>query len=301
MIYGRGDYDRYPFLPGSEKCVSNLTQAKVVEDRPLVERALRRIEAAVRDDPIVDVDVQSFIVAIMLIRSTRSKVLAGRFALAEARRSETFLRQDKPMYIISAIFGEDVREEGGMVYIKVPTYLTHSANFTDKSWKLVNQVCHDGEVVMPISKAVRLVREASVDIIRHKIIHRWDGLTEPDWALDKVASIAKDIEPKRSKPTGAFAPCVRTCIKRLKDGENVSHNGRFLTATYLLMRDMDPEDVAKYFENAPDYNPNITAYQISTLKKYKCPGCETLKSRGLCTPDNGCTFIRHPMGYGRKG
>jgi len=108
--------------------------------------------------------------------------------------------------------------------------------------------------------------------------------------------------------TGAYPPCIEQAIEVLNKGENLSHSGRFMLATFLLGRGQTIEEIAPLFKNAPDWNEKVTRYQIKQLSgetggsktKYVSPSCEKIKSNNLCyiTPD--CDNIINPMQFGKK-
>jgi len=108
--------------------------------------------------------------------------------------------------------------------------------------------------------------------------------------------------------TGAYPPCIEHAIEVLNKGDNLSHSGRFMLATFLLGRGQTIDEITPLFKNAPDWNEKVTRYQIKQLSgepggnktKYVCPSCEKIKSNNLCyiTPD--CDNIINPMQFGRK-
>lgn len=322
MELGHGDYAKYPFLRGAGRVIAEigLTPQDIAEDpgyKPLIEGAIARIQFTASGgvpgskDGDADYDIYTFILAAMLVRTTNSAVLRGRFALAESRRSEKFLLDEirapdtrrKAFLIFSEVFGADLEEDGGEISMGIPAYLSHASGFHEREWDLVNRTVTGGRVVIPAGEAVRLVRAAISGIISEGIMSSPAVLTGPKWALEQAARIGADVTPARTKQSGKIAPCMAHAIKFLEEGNNLPHSGRFMLATYMLSRGEDPAAIAALFENAPDYNKNVTEYQIRTLSGagegdgYKCPGCEHIKSRDLCFPDAGCEGIRHPLGY----
>jgi DNA primase large subunit len=103
-------------------------------------------------------------------------------------------------------------------------------------------------------------------------------------------------------------PCIEHAIEALNKGENLSHSGRFMLATFLLGRGQTIDEIAPLFKNAPDYNEKITRYQIKQVAgetggnrtKYACPSCEKIKSNDLCFATPDCDNIINPMQFGKK-
>ena len=102
-------------------------------------------------------------------------------------------------------------------------------------------------------------------------------------------------------------PCIKHAIEALNNGENLSHSGRFMLATFLLGRGQTIDDIAPLFKNAPDYDEKVTRYQIKQVAgetgsniKYSCPSCEKIKSNDLCYATPDCDNIINPMQFGKK-
>ena len=103
-----------------------------------------------------------------------------------------------------------------------------------------------------------------------------------------------------------YPPCIKHAIEVLEKGENLSHSGRFMLATFLLRKGQDIEQIAPLFKNAPDYNEKVTLYQLNHLSgktgttQYTCPSCEKLKGQDLCFAIPECDNIINPIQFGRK-
>ena len=125
--------------------------------------------------------------------------------------------------------------------------------------------------------------------------------------IKKLSNLAKKFVVT-TIVSGAYPPCIEHAIEALNKGENLSHSGRFMLATFLLGRGQAIDEIAPLFKNAPDYNEKVTRYQIKQISgessgnktKYACPSCEKIQSNNLCyiTPD--CDNIINPMQFGKK-
>ncbi|MGI0062022.1 MAG: DNA primase, partial [Nitrosotalea sp.] len=126
------DLAKYPFLAEAGEYLRdkgfNLEQLGHQDWAPLIEKAYGRIVVAssgqvygsnmdLLENP--DMEILSFIVAVILLKATGIGTLTRRFSLAEARRAERYLQQDLwsnkdkknlelPLKIIQELFGVQV-------------------------------------------------------------------------------------------------------------------------------------------------------------------------------------------------
>jgi DNA primase large subunit len=124
--------------------------------------------------------------------------------------------------------------------------------------------------------------------------------------VNKLTELAKKFTVSITVTT-EYPPCIKHAIEVLNNGENLSHSGRFMLATFLLGRGQTIDEIAPLFKNAPDYNEKITRYQIRQVAgetgsntKYSCPSCEKIKSNDLCFATPDCDYIINPMQFGKK-
>jgi len=244
--------------------------------------------------------------------------LIRRFSLAEARRAEKFLEKDLinqkdvkksklSLQILQELFSVTVQKNDEHFTIPIADYLKHAINFHEREWKLINRKVVSGKVHLTSHETVRLVRK---ELDRH-IFNKISLSSSPEMIqgfepyVQKLRTLAKKFEVKTVEST-EFPPCIKHAIEVLEKGENLSHSGRFLLATFLLNKGQTIEQIAPLFKNAPDYNPKVTLYQLKQLSgisgttKYKCPSCEKVKIQNLCFPVSACDTIINPLQFGRK-
>ena len=94
----------------------------------------------------------------------------------------------------------------------------------------------------------------------------------------------------------------------MNNGENLPHSARLLLATFLLFSEKNIEEIIEIFKKLPDYNEQITRYQLEHLsgkkgssKKYFVPSCEKIKIQNLCYETIVCKGIINPIQLLRKG
>ena len=189
----------------------------------------------------------------------------------------------------------------------VSNYLKHSVNFHEREWKLINRKIDHGNVFLTSHETARLVRK-EIDLYISSKIHSAntpemiEGFQE---YVKKLRVLAKKFEVKIVE-SSEYPPCIKHAIEVLEKGENLSHSGRFMLATFLLAKGQQVEQIAPLFKNAPDYNEKVTLYQLNHLSgknsttQYACPSCEKLKSQNLCFAIPECDGIINPIQFGRK-
>jgi DNA primase large subunit len=329
---GTEEIAKYPFLTEAGNYLREkgftLEQFDKDEDlRPIIGLALSRIETAANGKIFnsdfniknLDIEVFSFLIAVILLKQSGMNTLIKRFSLAEARRAEKFLEKDLAdvnnatkeqlaIKIIRDLFAMEIQKHDDYFVIPVPDYLKHATHFHEKEWKLVNRLVDNGNVFLSAHETVRLIRKELDNFISSKIQSASIPLI-PD-SFKKPVSDLMNLAKKFSVQfveTTEYPPCIKHAIEILSKGENLPHSGRFMLATYLLNKGQTIEDIAPLFKNAPDYNEKVTLYQLKHLAgnfgsgtKYSCPSCDKLKSENLCYAIPECDNIINPLQFGRK-
>ncbi len=329
MRLGTEEIAKYPFLSEAGTYLREkgftLEQFGDEDFKPIIDLALSRIQIAAEgkifnsDFSIknLDIEVFSFLVAVILLKQSGMNTLIRRFSLAEARRAEKFLEKDLinthtneelAIKIIKDLFAMNITKSDDYFVIPAPDYLTHAVHFHEQEWKLVNRLVHDGKVFLSAHETVRLIRKELDNFISSKIQSANipsipDSFKKP---IDTLLILAKKFTVQIIETTEQ-PPCIKHALEILHKGENLPHSGRFMLATYLLNKGQTIEEIAPLFKNAPDYNEKITLYQLKHLAgnfgsgtKYACPSCEKLKSENLCYIIPECANIINPLQFGRK-
>ena len=330
LKFGIKDLVKYPFLTEAGEYLQNtglsLEQLGHPDWKPIVEKAYGRIVVASSgqiytsdlDSLDNDSELLSFIVSIILLKSSGIPTLIRRFSLAEARRAERYLQQDLwisreknldiPLKIIRDLFAVDVSIENDEFVIKVQDYLKRAVHFHEKEWKLVNRRVTNGLVYLTAHETVRLIRAELGEYINGKIRSiNIESIPEGfQQRVDDLVLLAKKFSDTLYV-SSEYPPCVKHGIEVLEKGENLPHSGRFLLATYLLSKGQTVDQIAPLFKNAPDYNERTTKYQLEHISgssgggtKYQCPSCEKLRSESLCFATSDCEGIINPVQFGKK-
>lgn len=328
---GIKDLAKYPFLAETGEYLRdkgfNLEQLAHPDWKPIVEKAYGRIVVATTGQIYgsdlgklenLDSEILSFVIAIILLKSAGIPTLIRRFSLAEARRAEKYLEQDLrskderkldfPLKIIQDLFSVKVIIQDDDFVIKVADYLRRAVHFHEREWKLVNRKVENGLVFLTSHETVRLIRK-ELDAYINLKIQSTDTPSIPETFRERVAdliTLAKKFSDTFTVST-EYPPCIKHAIEVLDRGENLSHSGRFMLATYLLTKGQTIDQIAPLFKNAPDYNERVTRYQIEHIAgtsgkriKYSCPSCDKLKSENLCFEIPECSGIINPVQFGKK-
>jgi DNA primase large subunit len=330
---------KYPFLAetGAYLRDKGLTLEELAHPdwKPAISKAYERIDVAISGKIYnsnleqTDIEILSFVIAIILLKKVGMPTLNRRFSLAEARRVERFLEKDLKwnsqgsikehlkrknesqnisLKILQDQFKLDVTINEGLFKVKVADYLKRATHFHEKEWKLVNRTVEGGLVHLTADETVRLIRKELSEFINSRI--QAVSITTIPEAFEKPVADLGLLAKEFSEPatfSGDYPPCVKHAIEVLDKGENLPHSGRFLLATYLLARGQTVDQIAPLFKNAPDYNERITHYQLEHISgasgkgtKYQCPSCDKLRSENLCFAIPECDGIINPVQFGKR-
>jgi DNA primase large subunit len=305
---------KYPFLKAAREYVSSLKlnlsgiaghplySASIPLGKERVDQAMRgRIDSRLGDKLSCELSIISYVIARILVNHTGARQLFWRYASAEAENSYFFLREEKPDTVGEVMEDLEVKLTDGRMHFK--DYLTLSVNLAkqDPKWKLVNRRMDKGYVSVDEPEVLILVREA----IRLKVLEPVDTKSIPD-ELKKISRdiaveyVKKPVDVKLDQVKDeSIPPCVKAMLASLEAGI-ISHNERFILATYFIGRGLDLEGLVKVFSRFPNFNEEKTRYQLAFLigeksaTKYSCPTCAKVKSYGLCKAECG---IKHPLNF----
>ena len=334
---GRDEIAKYPFLAEAGQYLKDkgFTLEQFATDPDLkiiVDKAYERIESAaegkiynpkvdnsIDKDIVLPLSVFSFLISIVLLKLSGLNTLINKFSLAEARRAEKFLERDLvsssnktseefAIKIFQEIFSIIIKKAGNYFVIPISDYLRHAVNFHELEWKLVNRHVENGMVFLTPHESARLIRKELGVYISARI----RAANTPSMSkgfedkVNKLSALTKKFAVNTVVST-EHPPCIKHAIEALNNGENLSHSGRFMLATFLLGRGQTIDEIAPLFKNAPDYDEKVTRYQIKQVAgetgsniKYSCPSCEKIKSNDLCYATPDCDNIINPMQFGKK-
>ena len=315
---------RYPFTTEAKEWVKNekVNTADILSDA-VYERArmrgIARVHQALKRGIVDEVpllgeadcimELFSYPIARMIVAAVESEYLIRRYALAEAKKAYTALKNEPPEFIsiLAGEFGITTDHRG----IHFTDYLKYAPTW-DTKWKLVNRNLQHGYVVLQHHEIARLIQEA----IREKIQRELANLFAPpeikrifrdDIVAMRSSVASKDRRPKIEEMNEEyFPPCIKSLAAAARAGTNIPHVGRFTLVTFLHAIGMETDDILKLFSASPDFNMEKTRYQIEHITgkasgtTYAVPRCDTILTWGLCYPDQLCKTVRHPLFYYRR-
>lgn len=328
---GTGDLAKYPFLNEAGEYLRESGFGWDELERPdmkdVIDRAAERIEIEVNGSVYdkldrYEIEILTFLVSLIMIKSISLEPVLRKFALAEARRAEKFLIDDlkhqnetQKQSLFVKIFEDlfklkiDVAEGKQLFKVKVADYLSRSSHFHEQEWKLINRLVDNGQVYLDADETVRLVRNELSILIYEKI----KAMTLPTlpqpikiMADDLRAKLAPRYEYRATVVTD-YPPCVKHALEVMGKGENLPHSARVMLATYMLAIGKPVDEIVMMYENAPDFNEKITRYQVEHLAgikgsrtKYSVPSCDKLRNENLCFATVECDGIINPVQFGRR-
>ena len=307
---------RYPFLKDAREYVSSIRiNLAEIQNHPLysdaIEGSKQRIKYRMSARPFVipdeklpqELSILSYAIARILINFIGNRQLLYKYASAEAESAYSFLLNEQNRKAVQEEVSKDLSfdPKGGKMHYT--EYLRVSANLSkqEPKWKLVNKALAAGYVSVDESEILILLRE----VIRLKVLEPIDTKTIPDTlkkAANEIAGLyirkPEDIKIDQVNEN-AVPPCLKSMMASLENG-TISHNERFIIATFYIGAGLNIDGLLKVFSRFPNYNEEKTRYQLEFLTgekgatKYNCPSCAKIKSYGLCKAE--CE-VKHPLSY----
>jgi DNA primase large subunit len=330
LEFGSDDLAKYTFLPQAGDFIKaqgiSISDLASPDYEKVVRRAQKRVLDSVKNAKISqevsnkEIEIMSFPVALMLVKSTNLEHVMSRFALAEAIRVEQFLKKERNGKMIEELFKSSLglelehnTQNPSLPNFKIPLkeYLRRATQFHKTEWKLVNRIVANGKVFLIQDDLIRLIREEIRTMIM-KSLKDVKVSKLPEKLQEIVSEIIRAAPPPPQSPYTIihiapenYPPCVRRALDMLDKGENVPHYGRFLMATYLLSVGKNVDDIVALFPKAPDFKQNVTRYQVEHLAglkggrtRYRVPSCKTLQTHQFCFKDPiKCYEITSPLQF----
>jgi DNA primase large subunit len=328
---GTGDLAKYPFLNEAGEYLRESGFGWEELDRPdmrdVIDRAAERIEIEVGGNMYdkldrYEIEILTFLVSLIMVKSISLEPVLRKFALAEARRAEKFLIEDlkhqseiQRRSLFTKIFDNlfnlriEVAEDGRLFKVRIADYLSRSSHFHEQEWKLINRLVNKGYVYLDADETVRLVRN-ELSVLIYEKIRAMTLPTLPQAIKAKADDLRTRLAPRyeyRAAAITDFPPCVKHALEVMGRGENLPHSARVMLATYMLAIGKPVDEIVMMYENAPDFNEKITRYQVEHLAgmkgsrtKYSVPSCDKLRNENLCFATADCDGIINPIQFGKK-
>ena len=324
---------KYPFLTDAKTYVQREAPSilEILQD-PLYERsrsiAIERLENAFHQKDVgmrrlatksdCLMELFSYPIARMIAVCVNDSYFTRRYALGEAvHMYKNLLKEPTSFFIdVAKEFDLTIKEEEDTN--KFSLYFTDYLRYAPtryKKWKMINRELDNGFISVSKKDLARLLQEA----LRNRINLELDGktcyervkhlfLSDINQLKTKVMKYRRDVEaaPIGKLDVNKLPPCLKQILSAAQAGENVPHVGRFALVAFLNSLQLSTDDILNLFSRAPDFEEERTRYQIEHITgegsstSYKAPGCEKLKTYGLCPSeemDALCKKVHHPLGY----
>ena len=326
------DLAKYPFLNEAGEYLRESSFGWEELERPdmkyIIERAAERIEIEV-DGKVYDkleryeVEILTFLISLVIVKSIGIDQVLRKFALAEARRAEKFLTEDlrrqseiKRRSVFTKIF-EDlfklrivISEDQRLFKVRVVDYLARASRFHEQEWKLINRLVHNGYVYLDADETVRLIRN-ELSVLIYDKIKAMTLPALPQSMKSKADQLRLKFSPRFERRTSLavtdYPPCIKHALEVMNKGDNLPHSARVMLATYMLAIGKPVDEIVLMYENAPDFNEKITRYQVEHLAgmkgshtKYSVPSCDKIQNENLCFATADCDTLTNPVQFGRK-
>ncbi len=327
---------KYPFLPQARQLISGVEfDYETAMSIPLVrERAKQRVAMtfdfkAHSSKPLQyhpQTEVASYALALAYVSGIGDAKLIERFALYEANRINSYLRDEENEEILLEIadaFEWKVKlyeETKGtrVISIDFARFLSSSTRgrlHHEPSWKLVNRVLEKGWVRVSPFELARLLQEDVRKRIQQSAMieignipkQMQDDINELKGEFQKMKPQLEDFYHVIKAQESEYPPCIGKLLKRATKGQHMSHTERFTLVTYLIHQGLSVDSIVKLFSNVSDFNEEKTRYQVEHLagkryggdKPYVTYNCSTLQTHGVCSGpvDQICMRIKNPLTY----
>ena len=325
----------YPFLDDAKQFIKeqNLTTLELLTGK-LYERArtssIERLENALKQGDVKDrrlatetdylMEIYSYPLARMLTIGINDPYMIRRYALAEAYHAYKHLLNET--HTFQKTIAEELqihlkKSTENTINIHYKKYLRHAPT-QYKKWKMVNRPMDQGYVTVSYRDLSRLILE----VLRTKLLKELETLqtnkhinTTFSAEITRFRMILNSQRKKiETAPIGKLSieklpPCLKDILSAIQSGENVPHMGRFSLVSFLNSIGMNTNEILRLFSTAPDYQEERTRYQVkhitgeSSSTRYKSPGCQKMRTYGLCPTDKMnelCRQTSHPLSYYNK-
>jgi DNA primase large subunit len=183
---------------------------------------------------------------------------------------------------------------------------------------MINREMKDGYINLSSKDFTRIIQEALRMRINQELDTKKCNKTIEETFKSEIYKIKRLVGKYRKKietiPLGRLdikklPPCMNDILKSIQSGDNVPHMGRFAIVAFLNSLKLNTKEILKLFSTAPDFEEEKSRYQVehisgkSSSTSYICPGCEKMRSYGICPidkMDDLCRKIRHPLSYYKK-
>ncbi|MBN1861539.1 MAG: DNA primase large subunit PriL [Candidatus Thermoplasmatota archaeon] len=263
-------------------------------------------------------EILSYPLARMVTVCIGDSYFKKRYALGEASQMYQHLLNEPTSFLLSIAkeLAITVQYDPGINTMRIffKDYL-RNAPTRYKEWKMVNRGIRGGFLTISHKDLARILMESLRERINTELLDRkcdmsvFEAFSSDIQRFQNMLSLQKkkiEATPVGKVSIEKLPPCMKDILSAIQSGENVPHMGRFALVAFLSSLKLSTNDILKLFSTAPDYQEDKTRYQVehitgsSSSTEYKCPGCEKMRTYGICPVDRMdelCKKVRHPLTY----
>jgi DNA primase large subunit len=324
---------KYPFLADTRQFIKDngpsvdellhaapYERARIISierlDNAFKNRDVGQRSLASESDSIME--ILSYPLARMVAVCIGDSFFKKRYALGEAYHMYKHLLNESTSFLLTVAKELDVNvqynSETNTIKIFFKDYL-RNAPTRYKEWKMINRGISSGFLAISHKDLARILLESLRERINKELLARecdksvYDAFSSDIQRFQNMLAMQKkkiEAAPVGKVSIEKLPPCMKDILSAIQSGENVSHMGRFALVAFLSSLKLNTNEILKLFSTAPDYQEDRTRYQVehitgaSSSTEYKCPGCEKMRTYGICPVDKMdefCKRIRHPLSY----
>lgn len=275
-------------------------------------------ERSLATDSDCIIEILSYPLARMIAVCVGDLYFKKRYALGEAYHGYKYLLNESSSFLlgIAKELHINVQQPSDQPFIKIffKDYLRHAPT-RYKEWKIVNRDVGKGYIIITHKDLARILLETLRERLNEELTALECQQNVHDVFLKDIQRFQTMLAMQKKKheaaPVGQVSieklpPCMKDILSAIQSGENVPHMGRFALVAFLNSLKLNPQDIMKLFSTAPDFEEDKSRYQIdhitgqSSSTSYKCPGCEKMRTYGICPVDKMddlCKKVHHPITY----
>ncbi|MCD6279422.1 hypothetical protein J7J26_01450 [Candidatus Micrarchaeota archaeon] len=318
-------YAKYPFVSKDDDIKSFIKNINVFSDSQIINSAYQLVFTGItrkdyENKRLTDIKMEPFTalsdddikkklliypISRMLLSLLDNPYYTSRFSSYYAKRCMKYFRSDerdeKLIRYVSRLL-----DDLNLDFIKAKIgYKIHYTQYVSiapniSKYSLSNKQLYGGYVYITENERYFLIEQA----IHKRVAMLPRNVSLPDNIIRLSEKLQKEIESNLPKPADAnvkysIPPCIKRLIDDLKAHKKLSHIERWALAVYLNKKKMSKDSIIRLFSLAPNFDINITEYQLDYLIKrnYGMPSCKSMKTYGLCVAECG---ISSPLKYRKK-
>jgi len=327
---------KYPFLKESKEYIErkNLNLEAIAESpvygsavKKAAERILNGIKGKLEYSPMSnlgDVGYEIYLISFPLIKiflnlaEVNEKSLR-RYAKSECDVFKEFIKKEDEktkneilMEILNFSRKKDSEKKLNKNYeIYFADYLSYTKNMDEnrEKFRLINRRVNNGFVEVDEDELI----DIAGSIVQKKYTETLNlsNINLPDIIVEKTKELKKEIKKTeteiypeinlRTDANDEMPPSISHIIQKIEGKEKVSHNERFVLASFLINKGTSLEEIKKIFAHSSNYDEKKTSYYLDYLskRKYTCPSYETMNSLGIWISDEEKKF-KNPLAYRKK-